>query len=144
MKRLIDSIQLIISISGLLFAFLLIMPLSERFYSLTPTDEKAYSVAFFCAGLSVIFLLAVEVQPILRLARRDGPVESEETTSELSRLALIGMGLLAVAFAAVIFMTADEVYHSAPIFLSSVIIVVAAITTTWLILPSRVKPDQPD
>ncbi len=144
MKILLDCVRLIIPIPGLLFAFLLIMPLNERFYSLTPADETAYSVAFLCAGLSTIFLVAVGVQPILNFARKGGHVESERIVRQLARLALIGMVLLAVAFAAVVFMTADEVYHSTPVFVIAVALFVVAIVVTWVILPSRARPDTED
>ncbi len=141
MKRLIDCVRLVIPVSGLVFAFLLVMPFNARFVTVTETDVKAYSVAFVSAGLATIFLVAVGVQPVVKLARGGGSAASAGTTRRLAQVALVGLALLAVSFLAVVFLVSDQIYHNAPLVTVAVASFLAAIVGTWWFLPTRSHTD---
>ena len=79
-RRLIECVRLVIPVSGLVFAFLIVMPFNARFVSVTAVDQKAYSVAFICAGLATVLLVAVGVQPMVHIARTGDPGATQRTT----------------------------------------------------------------
>lgn len=79
-RRLIECVRLVIPVSGLVFAFLIVMPFNARFVSVTAVDQKAYSVAFICAGLVTVLLVAVGVQPMVHIARTGDPGATQRTT----------------------------------------------------------------
>ena len=137
MKSLVDSIRIVIPVSGLLFAFLLVMPFNSLFVTVTETDQKAYSVAFIAAGLATIFLVAVGVHPVVHLARRNETPLSDQTVRQLARIAVVGLVMLAIAFVAVVFLITDQVYHNGGFVTVAVACFIAAIAATWVILPSR-------
>ncbi|MDA9912865.1 DUF6328 family protein [Candidatus Nanopelagicales bacterium] len=139
-KSLVDSIRIVIPVSGLLFAFLLVMPFNSLFVTVTETDQKAYSFAFLAAGLATIFLVAVGVHPVVRRARRDQVETSDEMVRQLTRIAVAGLVLLAIAFVAVVFLITDQVYHNGGFVTVAVASFIAAIAFAWVILPSRAKP----
>src|SRR5687768_15760334 len=79
-----------------LFAFLLIVPFNERFGRLGHRAEQLYLVAVIATALSSVLLIAPAAQHRLRFRR----VDKEQLIQVGTKLAVAGLGLLAIGMAA--------------------------------------------
>lgn len=113
-----------------LFAFLLTVPFSHRFTTITSTQKNAYFTAFICATIASLLLIAPTV--LHRVQFREGDKEGLLKIS--NRLALVGSVFLAAAIATVVFVITDIVF-GAPA--STILLVVAALLFggVWYGLP---------
>jgi predicted neutral ceramidase superfamily lipid hydrolase len=117
-----------------LFAFLLTMPFTQRFNSVTSPQRTVYFVAFICTAVASILLIAPTV--LHRLRFRSADKEALLWTS--NRLAVVGTFLMAVAIVAVVFVITDILYKGP---LSAVVAASAAVLVmgVWYLLPLRWK-----
>jgi len=90
-----------------LFAFLLIVPFSNGFPKMSSIQRDVYFVAFVCATLSAILLIAPTAHHRLRFRAK----EKEQTLFRANRLAIVGLGFLAAAMSAVVFVITDVIFH---------------------------------
>lgn len=79
-----------------LFAFLLIVPFSERFTETTTTERAAYYVAFAAAALSSILFIAPSVYHRVQFRQRD----KEQLLRVANAVVLAGTVVLGVGIAA--------------------------------------------
>ncbi len=119
-----------------LFAFLLTVPFSQRFSSITSLQENVYFVGFLCAASSTAFLIAPTAYH--RLQWRGG---DKEKLLELSNaFAIAGMVFLALAITCVVFVITDIIFGGAP---TSIVTAISAavFALLWFVLPlyRRVK-----
>jgi len=89
-----------------LFAFLLIVPFSNGWDSVTEVQRYDYFVAFLCAAAASAFLIAPSTYH--RLRWREGDKEHLLVTA--NRLAIIGAVFLAGGMAAVVFLITDVLF----------------------------------
>jgi hypothetical protein len=89
-----------------LFAFLLIVPFSNRFPQMTDTQRDVYFVAFLCATLSALLLIAPSAHHRLRFREAD----KEQLLRRSNKLAIAGMAFLALAMSAVVFVITDVLF----------------------------------
>ena len=82
-----------------LFAFLLIVPFSERFTATTPNERAAYYVAFAAAALSSVLFIAPSVYHRVQFRQRD----KEQLLRVGNAVVLAGTVVLGVGIAASIF-----------------------------------------
>jgi hypothetical protein len=90
-----------------LFAFLLIVPFSSGFPRMTGTERNVYFVAFLCAAVATILLIAPSAHHRLRFRARS----KEELLLRANRLAIVGLGFLSAAISAAVFVITDVLYH---------------------------------
>ena len=88
-----------------LFAFLLIVPFSQGYSSITPAQKTGYLAAFFCAALATAFLIAPSAYHRIQFRMGD----KERMLRVSNWLALIGSAFLAMAMVAVVFVITDIV-----------------------------------
>jgi hypothetical protein len=117
-----------------LFAFLLTMPFTQRFESVTSPQRTVYFVAFVCTAISSVLLIAPTVLHRLRFREAD----KEKLLWTSNRLAIVGTFLLAVAIAAVVFVITDVLYGGP---LSNIVSTLVAIlvVAVWYLLPLKWK-----
>jgi hypothetical protein len=108
-----------------LFAFLLIVPFSNGFPKMTGTQRDVYFVAFLCATLSAILLIAPSAHHRLRFREED----KEQLLLRANRLAIAGMGFLAFAMSAVVFVITDLLFREP---WAAVVAAVSAGTFAWV------------
>jgi hypothetical protein len=89
-----------------LFAFLLTVPFSNGFVRMTSTQRDAYFVAFVLAALSVALLIAPSSYHRLRFRARD----KERLLFTANKLAIAGIGFLACANTAAVFLVTDVLF----------------------------------
>jgi hypothetical protein len=113
-----------------LFAFLLTVPFTGRFDSLTAIQTAVFTGAFFATGVASILLMAPSAYHRMRFRGGD----EERMLRTANRWALIGLGFLAAALIQVVYLVADLVA-------STPLAVIASITTAglafglWFALP---------
>jgi len=86
-----------------LFAFLLIVPFSNGFPRLTDVQRDVYVTAFLCTTLSTVLLIAPSAYHRILFRQHD----KERMLHSSNKFALWGMGLLAAAMSAVVFLISD-------------------------------------
>ena len=91
-----------------LFAFLLILPFSQGFPSITGVDRAAYFIAFVCASASCAFLIAPSAYH--RIQFREG--DKKHLIALSNKLAIAGMAFLALAMTSVAFLITDYLFGS--------------------------------
>jgi len=89
-----------------LFAFLLIVPFSQRFSSMTPLQRHVYFATLLCAAVSAALLIAPSSHH--RLLWRQGA--KEKTLRAANRLSVLGLTFLALAMIGAIFLITDVLF----------------------------------
>jgi uncharacterized membrane protein YiaA len=85
-----------------LFGFLLTVPFTDRFANMGLLEHGAYFGCFLCTTVACAFLMAPSVYH--RLHWRRDVVDKERMMRTCNRLAIAGVGLLALAMSAAVFM----------------------------------------
>jgi Family of unknown function (DUF6328) len=88
------------------FAFLLVVPFSERFSSATSLQRNVYFAILLCAAVSAALLIAPSSHQ--RLLWRQSA--KEETLSASNRLSVLGLTILAIAMIGAIFLITDVLF----------------------------------
>ncbi|HEX2240842.1 MAG TPA: DUF6328 family protein [Actinomycetota bacterium] len=119
-----------------LFAFLLAVPFSQRFGSVTSTQKAGIFTALAFTTISSILLIAPSAQHRLLFRQHD----KEALIQRSNRLAIAGVGALAIAMSAVVFVITDLLYGS-PLSVVATILSFLAFAFTWFALPVLGKRD---
>ena len=90
----------------ILFAFMLILPFSQGFTRITPTERWVYFAAFIAAALGTALLIAPSSYHRLRFRQRD----KEHLLLVANRMAIAGMALVAISMAMVVGLITDVIY----------------------------------
>lgn len=93
---------------GILFAFLLTLPFTDRFLDLDLLQRRVYFASFLCAAGAIGLLISPSAYHRLRF--RDGDKEQMLFTS--SHLMVAGLGLTALAIAGSVFVITDLLYET--------------------------------
>lgn len=125
LSELLQELRVILPGIQVLFAFLLIVPFSDRFHGAGSTTETAYFVAFTATTLASIFTIAPGIQHRLRWRQHD----KDRLLRTANRLTLIATVLIAIAISAVAFLITDYLYGPAS---GAVLAAVAALLATGL------------
>ena len=113
-----------------LFAFLLIVPFSNGFPKMTSIQRDVYFVAFVRATLSAILLIAPTAHHRLRFRAK----EKEQMLFRANRLAIVGLGFLAAAMSAVVFVITDVIFQEPWAALGSAVSA-ASFGWIWYVVP---------
>lgn len=106
LNELLQELRVAIPGVQILFAFLLTVPFSQRFANVTDTQKGAFTVAFLCATVATVLLLGPTAYHRLRWRERD----KERMLRTSNVFALIGLGFLAVALLAAVFLITDFLF----------------------------------
>ena len=90
----------------MLFAFLLIVPFSQRFSSVTPLQRHVYFATLLCAAVSAALLIAPSSHH--RLLWCQGA--KEKTLKAANRLSVLGLTFLVLAMIGAIFLITDVLF----------------------------------
>ena len=108
LAELLQELRIVLPGVQVLFAFLLTVPFSARFGSVTPLQQAVFFGTLVCTALSAGLLLAPSAHHRL-LWRRQA---REHRLRVANRLAIGGMGLLVVAMVGVMFVITDILFGS--------------------------------
>ncbi len=91
-----------------LFAFLLIVPFSQRFPQMTALQRDVYFAAVVCTTLSAILLIAPTAMHRIQWRQRD----KERLLTTSNQLAIAGTGFLALGMTAGLFLITDVLFEA--------------------------------
>jgi hypothetical protein len=113
-----------------LFAFLLAVPFTQRFQSVTDLQQDTYMAALLCTVGGSVFLIAPATFHRIRFRDRD----KEQLLFISNRFAIAGAVLLAVAMTASVFLVTDLLFK-APVTAIITALVGALFAVVWFVLP---------
>ncbi len=92
----------------MLFGFLLAVPFSQRFTTITTTQRHVYYATFLSTAFASIFFIAPTAYHRLRFRQRD----KEQLVQTANLLAIVGTAFLAFALSGAVFLVTDLVFES--------------------------------
>jgi Family of unknown function (DUF6328) len=113
-----------------LFAFLLVVPFNNRFAQVTPFQRDVYLVTLLCATAASVLLIAPTIQHRIEFRHQD----KEHIVLVANKLAIVGLGLLAVAMTGATLFVTDFLYDSATSVVASVFVALA-FAVLWYAIP---------
>jgi amino acid transporter len=113
-----------------LFAFLLIVPFSNRFEQVTDLQKTVYFIALLATAAGSVFLISPT--PYHRIRFRDRDKEAMLRIS--NRLALVGTALLAVGITSAVFFVTDFLFNTGSA-VAAAAVIGAVIGGLWYALP---------
>jgi hypothetical protein len=115
-----------------LFAFLLVVPFNQRFVEITSFQKAVYFVTLLLTAAASACLIAPTAQHRLEFRRQ----HKEQIMMMANRLAILGLGFLAVAMTGAILLITDLLYGST----TTIVVTVAvglAFAVLWYAIPVR-------
>jgi hypothetical protein len=138
LMELLQELRVVLPGIQVLFAFLLAVPFSQKFGTLTSGQKGVFFGAFMATSVASVFLLAPSVQHRLRWRQFD----KERLLRASNRLTLAGTFLMAAAIDAVVYLVTDVLYGDSYAIVAAVVVGVAVFTFWWLspVLRSTKRP----
>lgn len=115
-----------------LFAFLLVVPFNSRFTTLSPGQERLYLASLLSAGVASALLIAPAAQHRLTFRLQD----KRYLVLMANRLAIAGLGCLAIAMIAALALVTDFVFGGATAVVAAIGIGLLFLGL-WYVLPLR-------
>ncbi len=115
-----------------LFAFLLAVPFQRNFVDITPFQEKVYFATLLCTAISAALLIAPTAYHRVTFRLQ----EKRHLVFLANRLAIVGLGFLALAMTGAIMLTTDLLFGTAMTAVTSAA-ALAMFVTLWYLMPLR-------
>ena len=93
----------------MLFGFLLAVPFTNKFDSITATQRHVYYFTFMATAAATIFLIAPTAYHRIRFRQRD----KEQLIQTSTRLTVAGTACLAAALSGAVYLVSDLLFHTA-------------------------------
>jgi hypothetical protein len=122
--ELMNGLRVVLPGVQVLFAFLLTMPFTQRFESVTADERYTYFVAFVCTAIASIFLIAPSAYHRLRWRQRD----KERLLRSSNVFAIAGIGFLGIAVTATVYLVTDVLFG---LRVTSIVTSVIALMLVW-------------
>ena len=139
LSELLQELRVALPGVQVLFAFLLTVPFTQRFASLTPFQEKLYFGTLLCTALATGLLIAPTANHRMVFRMQD----KEHLVVVSNRLAIAGIGALAVAMCGVVLLISDVMFGAPTMVVATA---GAAMTFAWLwyVMPLIRRARMPD
>jgi Family of unknown function (DUF6328) len=115
-----------------LFAFLLVVPFNSRFEELSSFETTVYFVTLLCAAGASVCLISPVVHHRIEFRRQ----QKERILMLSNRLAIVGMGFLALAMTGAILLVTSLLYGTLTTVIAAAV-VAAAFALVWFGIPLR-------
>jgi hypothetical protein len=115
-----------------LFAFLLAVPFQQNFTKITPFQEKTYFATLLCTAISAALLISPTAYHRLTFHLQ----QKRELVLVSNRLAIAGLGFLALAMTGAIMLITDVLFGTVATIVSA-IAAAAMFAVLWVLLPLR-------
>lgn len=115
-----------------LFAFLLAVPFQQNFTKITSFQEKVYFATLLCTAISAALLISPTAYHRLTFHLQ----QKKELVLVSNRLAIAGLGFLALAMTGAVMLITDVLYGSTATVVFS-ILAAAMFVVLWGLLPLR-------
>lgn len=118
-----------------LFAFLLVVPFNQRFARITDFQKTTYFVTLLLTAAASLCLIAPTVQHRIEFRAQD----KERILMASNRMAILGLGFLAVAMTGAILLITDMLYKSTTVTIVAAVVAVM-FALLWYAVPLRRSP----
>ena len=124
--------ELRVAVTGVqvLFAFLMAVPFQQRFATVSNFQEKVYFATLLLSVSATAFMIAPSAYHRLNFAQKD----KRHIVDAASRLAIIGLVLLALALTGAVLLITDFLFKSGTVTIT-VALVALLFATLWFVLP---------
>lgn len=130
LDELLGELRVVLPGVTVLFAFLLTLPFTGKFPDVDSLDRAAYFVAFIASAVSMVFLVGESAYH--RLVGK--PYDKGVLIHTVGRQAVMGIGCLALALTAVVFLVTDVVYGATlAAFVTAAVLALALVV--WFAFP---------
>ena len=106
--ELLNELRVVLPGVQVLFAFLLTVPFSNRFDTLTELQRNVYFAAFLFTTAASILLITPSAYHRLRWRQKD----KEHILVFSNRVSIVGLAFLAVSIALVVFVVSDVLFNA--------------------------------
>jgi O-antigen/teichoic acid export membrane protein len=113
-----------------LFAFLLTVPFTQRFATLTDTQEELYYVALLATAASALLLIAPSAHHRINFRQQD----KAYIVLLANKLTIAGLGFLAIAMSCVVWLITDVLYGSTATVIATTV-TASAFVILWYVIP---------
>ena len=143
LSELLQELRVVQTGVQVLFAFLLVVPFSARFDTVTAAQRDLYFAALGLAGAAAVLLIAPAAHH--RIVFRCG--DKHHLVRTANRYAIAGITMLGASMAASFALVADVLYGSEAT-IAVLAVTIAGIVLSWYVLPlyrrRRMQADGPD
>jgi Family of unknown function (DUF6328) len=115
-----------------LFAFLLTVPFTQRFSTLTSAQEKIYYVTLLCTAAATVLLIAPSAHHRIVFRLRD----KRHLVFGANRYLIVGLGFVALAMTGVILLITDLLFSSTAVAVATSATALA-FAWFWYLMPLR-------
>ena len=132
LEQLLGELRVALPGVQVLFAFLLVVPFNQRFADITSFQQTVYFVTLLCATAACACLIAPTAHHRIEFREQD----KERIVFGGTRLAIIGLTLLALAMTGAITLVTDFIYSSTTTTIAAVLVALL-FATLWYGIPLR-------
>ena len=134
--ELLNELRVVLPGVQALFAFLLIVPFSERFTSVTGGERRIYTVALLASAVACVLFITPAAFHRLRFRRHD----KAQLLRIGNRCAIAGLAALAVAMIAGVFLITELLFGAAVAGALTTVVAIPILALWWLV-PLVVGPE---
>jgi hypothetical protein len=113
-----------------LFAFLLTVPFTQRFATLTEGQERIYYGTLMCTAISALLLIAPSAHHRINFRQQD----KAYIVFLANKLTIVGLAFLAVAMSGVVWLISDLLYGRTATIVATAI-AFASFAVLWYVVP---------
>jgi hypothetical protein len=132
LQELLGELRVALPGVQVLFAFLLVVPFSNRFADVTAFQKNVYFVTLLCAAAASVCLIAPTVQHRIEFRHQD----KEHIVLVSNKLAIVGLGFLAIAMTGAILFVTDFLFGPATTVVASAFVALS-FALLWYAIPLR-------
>jgi uncharacterized membrane protein SpoIIM required for sporulation len=136
LMELLNELRVALPGVQVLFAFLLTVPFTQRFSTVTSTQKNVYFASILCTAAASALLIAPSAYH--RISFRSHDKERMLTTS--NQLTIVGMAFLAAAIVLVIWVVTDVLFDGAVVGVTTAT-VAGGFLLLWYALPLKRRAD---
>ncbi len=139
LNELLQELRVALPGIQVLFAFLLILPFTQRFGVLTEVQRAVFYGSFLATAVSSFLLIAPTAYHRIRWRRYD----KERMLFSANRMAITGLAFMALAMGGVVFLISDVMFGVAAAVLAAGV-AAALVLSLWFGLPLSRTGESPD
>lgn len=132
LAELLNELRVALPGVQVLFAFLLIVPFSQRYNSITEFERKLYFGVLLCTALASMLLIAPSIHHRLEFRQRD----KEFLVVTANRLTIAGLTMLAIAMTGAITLITHVLFGTAATVITTAAMAVG-FAVVWYAIPLR-------
>jgi Family of unknown function (DUF6328) len=133
LNELLQELRVALPGVQVLFAFLLVVPFQQGFTTVTPFQERVYFVALLCTAICAALLISPTAYHRMLFRKQ----QKHHLVFLANRLALVGLGFLALALTATIMLITDVVFGATETVAVMTALAFLLYLLFWFLLPLR-------